>query len=391
MPNSTYSTLDMIRRLVGFDTTSRNSNLALIEFVRDYLAAQGVPCELTFDDGGCKANLYATIGPPDVGGIMLSGHTDVVPVDGQNWQSDPFTADLREGKLYGRGTADMKSFIGVALALLPQFLSAGLKVPIHFAFSYDEEVGCIGVRRLIAQFPEKQFPGKMARPRACIVGEPTLMRPIIGHKGKTALRCHVHGAESHSALSHQGVNAVEAAAEVVAYLKGMARRLRRNGPHDPDFTPPYTTVHTGTIHGGTALNIVPKECVFDFEFRNLPVDDPQALADEVRNYAETTLLPEMREVAPDTGFRFEELIRFPGFAIGADAEVTQLALALSGTNSTGKVSFGTEAGLFFEAGIPTIICGPGSIEQAHRPDEFIALEQIEHCETFMRRLIGRVS
>lgn len=375
----------MIRRLVGFDTTSRESNLALIEFVRDYLDSEGVKSELTFDDAGRKANLFATIGPAEIGGIMLSGHTDVVPVDGQHWNSDPFAATLRDDRLYGRGTADMKSFIGVALAFVPEIRRNDLKLPVHLALSYDEEVGCIGVRRLIARFG-----GKPVRPRACIVGEPTGMRPVTGHKGKTSMRCRVHGAESHSALAHQGVNAVEAAAEIIAYLKGMARRLRREGPHDHDFQPPYTTVHTGTIHGGTALNIVPKECVFDFEFRNLPADDAAALAEEVRNFAETTLLPEMREVDPTTGFQFEELTKFPGFAIGADAEVTQLALALSGANRTGKVSFGTEAGLFDEAGIPTIICGPGSIEQAHRPDEFIGLDQIGQCETFLRRLIGRL-
>lgn len=376
----------MIRRLVGFDTTSRESNLALIDFIRNYLDSQGIASELTFDDSGRKANLFATIGPEGVGGIMLSGHTDVVPVDGQRWESDPFTATLRDERLYGRGTADMKSFIGVALAFVPEFRRHALKLPVHLAFSYDEEVGCIGVRRLIAQFA-----GRTVKPRACVVGEPTGMRPVTGHKGKTSMRCRVHGVESHSALAHKGVNAVEAAAELVAYLKGMARRLRHNGPHDHDFEPPYTTVHTGTIHGGTALNIVPKECIFDFEFRNLPADNATALAEEVRNFAETTLLPEMREVDPDTGFEFKELTKFPGFAIGADTEITQLALALSGANSTGKVSFGTEAGLFYEAGIPTIICGPGSIEQAHRPDEFISLDQIARCETFMRRLNGHLA
>jgi acetylornithine deacetylase len=385
VPNRTYSSIDMIRRLVSFDTTSRESNLGLIEFVRDYLDHLGVASELTFDAEGRKANLYATLGPVDIGGIMLSGHTDVVPVDGQHWESHPFEVHRRDGRLYGRGTADMKSFIAIALALAPEFLARPLKRPIHFALSFDEEVGCLGVRHLVAALA-----GKAVKPRACIVGEPTMMRPIIGHKGKTSLRCEVHGVESHSALAHRGVNAVEAAAEIVAFLKGMARRRRDEGPHDADFVPPYTTIHTGTIRGGTVLNIVPKHCVFEFEFRNLPNEEPAGLLAEVRDFAETRILPEMRSVDPASGVAFEEMTSFPAFTIGADAEVTQLVLSLTGANDTGKVSFGTEAGLFQQTGIPTVICGPGSIEQAHKPDEFIAIEQVQLCEDFLRRLMDRL-
>ena len=375
----------MVRRLVGFDTTSRGSNLALIDFVRDYLEGYGVPSELVFDETGQKANLYATIGPAGIGGIMLSGHTDVVPIDGQDWHSDPFAVAENGGKLYGRGTADMKSFIAVALALLPELLARRLHTPIHFSFSYDEEVGCRGVRRLIAELSRRAD-----RPRLCIVGEPTQMQVVTGHKGKRTMRCHVHGFECHSSLAHLGVNAVEAAAELVAKLKRMAREKRRHGPFDPAFDPPYTTIHTGVIHGGTAVNIVPKDCSFDFEFRLLAGDDPDALVGELSAYAESEVLPEMRAVRPDTGLQLEELTSFPALDTPGDAEVARLAAALTGANGTGKVSFGTEGGLFQEAGIPTVVCGPGSIEQAHKPDEFIALDQIGQCERFLRRLFDRV-
>jgi acetylornithine deacetylase len=376
----------MIRTLVGFDTTSRESNLALIDWVRGYLEAHGVASELTFDDDRRKANLFATIGPKEPGGIALSGHTDVVPVDGQDWSTDPFALAERDGRLYGRGTSDMKSFLAVALALLPEFLERRLATPLHFALSYDEEVGCLGVRRMI-----RALEGRPDKPRLCIVGEPTEMKPVIGHKGKHSLRCHVHGFECHSALAHEGVNAVEAAAEIIAYLKSMARRFRDQGPYDRDFVPAYTTVHTGKIEGGTALNIVPKDCRFDFEFRFLPGVDGAALVDEVKRFAATRIEPEMKATRAETGIRFEELTTFPGLVVDAEDEVTQLVLALTGANATGKVSFGTEAGLFQEAGIPTVVCGPGSIEQAHKPDEYIALEQVRACERFMRRLLDRVA
>jgi acetylornithine deacetylase len=380
------SSVEMIRTLVGFDTTSRESNLALIDWVREYLAGHGVASELTFDDDRRKANLFATIGPKERGGIALSGHTDVVPVDGQDWSSDPFVLAEKNGRLYGRGTSDMKSFLAIALALLPEFLERRLATPLHLALSYDEEVGCLGVRRMI-----EAFDGRADKPRLCIVGEPTGMKPVIGHKGKHSLRCHVHGFECHSALAHQGVNAVEAAAEIVAYLKSMARRFRDHGPHDPDFVPPYTTVHTGRIEGGTALNIVPKDCRFDFEFRFLPGVDGEALVAEVKRFAATRIEPEMKAVRPETGIRFEDLTTFPGLVVDSEDEVTQLVLALTGANATGKVSFGTEAGLFQKAGIPTVVCGPGSIEQAHKPDEYIALEQVQACERFMRRLLDRIA
>lgn len=378
-------TLELVERLVAFDTTSRNSNLELIEFVRGYLDELGVASELVHDAGGTKANLYATLGPTDRPGYALSGHTDVVPVDGQPWSSDPFRVEQRDARLYGRGTSDMKSFIAVCLALAPEFLARDIDTPLHFAFSYDEEVGCIGVRGLLERLASREV-----KPKGCIVGEPTEMKVVRAHKGKLSYRCRVHGREAHSSLINQGVNAVEAAAEAIAYLKSMQRRFRDNGPYDEELSPPYTTVHTGVVHGGTALNIVPLACHFDFEFRHLPEDDPHALFAELERYIDDTLLPEMRAVDPETGFRFEPLSHIAGLSIDEDSELVQLVKALTGANSTGKVAFGTEAGLFQEmAGIPTLVCGPGSIEQAHKPDEWIALEQIGQCEDFVRRLFAR--
>jgi acetylornithine deacetylase len=280
----------------------------------------------------------------------------------------------------------MKSFVAVCLALVPEIKAAKPKLPIHLAFSYDEEVGCIGVRRMIDALTKRGL-----KAQACIVGEPTEMRVIVGHKGKTSWRCVVTGHESHSALTHLGVNAVEAAAEVVARLKAMARRFSDRGPFDPMYEPPYTTVHTGTIAGGTALNIVPLRCEFVFEFRYLPGADPAAMFAEIKDFAEKQLLPEMRRVAPHAGFAWEELGHIPGLDTRGDDWVVDFAKQLTGANATGKVSFGTEAGLFQQAGLPTIVCGPGSIEQAHKPDEFIALDQVAQCEAMLRRMIRRAA
>jgi acetylornithine deacetylase len=386
LKQATIDKIDMTKRLVAFDTTSRNSNLALIEFVRDYLDGFGVKSELVFDTGGNKANLYATIGPQDRGGILVSGHTDVVPVDDQDWHTDPFKIIEKDDRLYGRGSADMKGFIATLLSLVPVLVQRKLREPIHLSFSYDEEIGCIGVRALIDVLKDR--PNK---PRLAIVGEPTEMQVGIGHKGKHTLRCHVHGHEAHSSLVHQGVNAIEAAAELITKLKEIARRKRDHGPFDPDFQPPYSSVHTGLIQGGTALNIVPRDCTFDFEVRPLPGDDVPAIIAELREFAATRLLPEMHAVRPETAIVIEELSAAPGLDTPIEHEATRLAAALSGANGTIKVPFGTEGGLFAAAGIPTVICGPGSIDQAHKPDEFVALDQIARCEAFLQRLIDRVS
>jgi acetylornithine deacetylase len=269
--------------------------------------------------------------------------------------------------------------------MVPEFIDAKLATPIHLALTYDEEVGCIGVRGLI-----ERLKGAPVKPRCCIIGEPTLMQPVIGHKGKRSVRCHVHGQESHSALSHLGVNAIEIAAEIVAQIRRIALRKRADGPFDDGYSPPYTTLQTGTIAGGTALNIVPRECDFVFEIRHLPEDDPDAIAGELRRHA-AALLPEMQRVSAETGIAFDEYNGIPALATPMDSDVVELARTLSGINSVGKVAFGTEGGLYQQAGIPTVICGPGSIEQAHRPNEWIALDQVRHCENFLHRLVARLS
>jgi len=374
-------TLDLIRTLIAFPTVSRDSNLELIDFVREYLRPLDADIRLTFDAERGKANLFATLGPRGEPGIVLSGHTDVVPVDGQDWASDPFTVIERGGRLYGRGTSDMKGFIACVLAVVPQYVQRGLRTPLHLAFSYDEEVGCLGVRGLLADMVAAGI-----RPKSCIVGEPTEMRPVIAHKGKQSYRCTVRGLASHSAYAPYGVNAVEAAAEAVAFLKGLARRHRDRGPYDRGFDVAYTTVHTGVIRGGTALNIVPHDCVFDFEFRNLPGDDPDRLRAEFETYLREVLEPEMQAVDPRSGFTLRKMSEIPALDTAAEAGITALVQEFSGSSEIAKVSFGTEASQFQVAGVPTVVCGPGSIREAHKPDEFVSLEQIERCENFLRGL-----
>lgn len=377
--------LAMVKQLIEMPTVSRDSNLDLIHWVRDHLKSLGVDATLVHDATGKKANLYATLGPQDKPGIVLSGHTDVVPIDGQDWDTDPFEVVEKDGKLYGRGTSDMKSFVAVALSYAPKFLAQKLETPIHYAFTYDEEVGCLGAKRLIEVL--RDLPVK---PKACIVGEPTEMQVIAQHKGKKSWRVDVRGFECHSSLTHQGANAVEAAAELIAFIKGLARKKRDHGPFDPEFAPPYTSLHTGTVNGGTALNIVPKDCSFLWEIRYLPQDDVDALYDEVVAYAKNKLEPELKAVDPACGFTFTQISEFPGLSTDDRAGVVELAKALTGANRVQKVAFGTEAGLFSELGIPTIVCGPGNIEQAHKPNEFIELSQIGLCEAFMERLLQRV-
>ncbi len=382
-------TLALIRTLIAFPTVSRDPNLELIDFVRERLRPLDADIRLTHDRDKRKANLFATLGPRgkpgSAAGIVLSGHTDVVPVDGQDWATDPFTVTERDGRLYGRGTSDMKSFIACALAVVPEFVQRGLQTPVHLAFSYDEEVGCLGVRELIADLAQAGI-----RPRSCIVGEPTEMRPVIAHKGKQGYRCTVRGLSAHSAYAPYGVNAVEAAAEAIAFLKQLARRHRDQGPYDRGFDVAYTTVHTGVIRGGTMLNIVPHECIFDFEFRNLPGDDPAALRREFEAHIRDVIEPEMHAVDPRSGFTIIKMSENPALNTGAESEITALAQELSGSNDIAKVSFGTEASQFQAAGVPTVVCGPGSIREAHKPDEFVTLAQVTQCETFLRRLLDRL-
>jgi len=347
-------TWDLIQRLVGFDTTSRDSNLGLIEWVRDWLKGQGVESRLTYDPSGTKANLFATIQRGTRAGIVLSGHTDVVPVDGQPWDTDPFKATIKDDRIYGRGSADMKSYIAAALAMTPRFLAADLKSPVHFALSYDEEIGCLGVRGLIADLARAGI-----KPAGCIIGEPTSMQPVVAHKGKRAYKCCFRGREAHSALTPQGVNAIEYAARLVVYIRHMAERMRDCETRDNGFDVPFTTLQTGVIKGGTAANIVPRDCEVHFEFRYLPGVDPEALEREIKFYAERVLLPEMRAVDPATFISFETKAEIPGLDPSVERaeqdRVTALAQALARNASTAKVAYATEAGLFQRAGIPSII------------------------------------
>ena len=373
----------MLDRLVGFDTTSRNSNLTLIEFVRDYLDRFGIGSDLVLDATGTKANLFATIGPAERAGIVLSGHTDVVPVDGQDWSSEPFTCVARDDRLYGRGTADMKGFIATALALVPEFQVMPLAAPVHLALSYDEEVGCKGVPGLL-----DHMAGRLPTPPlGCVVGEPTGMRVANGHKGKAGYECTVTGLASHSALNHLGVNAIEVAAEIVAELRRLNDEFRTTGPFASGFEPPHCTASTGVITGGSALNIVPDHCRFEFEFRPLPGQDPDTLFARIRKWAERRLLPGMRTLSPTAGIAWRELMSYPGLGGANGAIIEQVCCRLSATEAPIKLAFGTEAGHFAARGIPTVVCGPGDIRVAHKPDEYVELAQLERCARFLRELV----
>ena len=374
--------LALAQTLVRMDTVSRNSNLELIHFVRDELLRLGVASRLTWNADKTKANLFATLGEGKPAGVILSGHTDTVPWDGQAWSLDPLSATVRDGRLYGRGSADMKAFIGIALAQAQHFLDSPAPFAIHLALSFDEEVGCLGVKELIADLRDAHI-----QPLACIVGEPTLMVPAIAHKGVYRYRCCVRGKEAHSSLTPSSVNAIEMAARLVGKLRDMAEGFERDEPRYTGFDVPYTTASVGQFHGGIADNVVPRDAEFRYEFRNLPTVDALALQSQVVAAARA-LEPGMQKVSPEAGFSFEPICEVPAFLGSADDAVTRLAQRLAGEASTTLVAFGTEAGLFKQAGIPTVVCGPGSIEQAHQPDEYVSLEQLGRCEQFLQGLGG---
>ncbi len=376
--------IEILDALVGFDTTSRNSNLPLIGWIEDYLDRHGVAHERIPDRTGTKSNVWATIGPAGTPGYILSGHTDTVPVDGQAWTSDPFRLARRDGKLFARGSTDMKGFLACCLAAVPAMTARPLQQPIHLAISYDEEVGCVGVRDMIAQLNNAPV-----RPAGCFVGEPTGMGVVIGHKGKRSLRVTVRGQTCHSSLAPQGVNAVEYAARLIVKIRDMAERFARDGARDPLYDVPFTTGHTGVVSGGTALNIVPDSCWFEFEFRTIAADDAGTLIDEVAAYAREELEPAMKAVAPQAGITFEEKSGFPGLETPAGAALVGLTKELAGANGLAKVAYGTEAGLFAAAGIPSVVIGPGSIDQAHKADEFIAESELAKCGAFLERLLAR--
>lgn len=378
------TTTDILDRLVSFDTTSCNSNLALIDWVRAYLDGLGVSYRVSTDPAGQKANLHAIIGRPGPGGIALSGHVDTVPVEGQAWTADPFRLRRQDSRLIGRGTADMKGFVAASLAAVPGFLAAGLQRPIHLFISYDEEVNCAGARRLIEDLAESG-----QAPALCIVGEPTGMQPVLGHKGRLALNVSVRGRAGHSSGPARGVNAVFAAAEAVAWIAADARRFAAEGPFAEGFDPPYTTPHVGTLQGGTILNIIPESASFHMEWRTVPQDDFFHEVERLRAHVAEAIEPAMHAVDPETGFTLEVANVLPALSLDPDHPLVSMVKRLTGSNSTGYVSYGTEAGLYQNAGIPTIVCGPGHIAQAHTADEWIAASELAACDAFLSRLAAQ--
>ena len=378
-------TLDCVKQLIKFDTTSRNSNLALIDWAATLLEGHGAKLRRSFNREGTKANLFATFGEGP-GGIVLSGHTDVVPVDGQNWRSDPFDPQVRDGLLYGRGACDMKGFIGVVLAHAAQFAAASLRSPIHIALSYDEEVGCLGIPVLLSELAVAGI-----RPEGCVVGEPTSMQVVTAHKGGRIYRCNVHGRAAHSSLTPNGVNAIEYAARVVSFIQDLAWHEEAKGVRVEGFGVPFSTLSTNVISGGNGRNIIPAGCEFFFDLRYVPGVDPDKILDSIRTYVAQELEPRMKARYPEAGVELECIGAVPALDAAEEDGITVLAKSLSRPQASAKVSYGTEAGFFQNVGIPTVVCGPGSIDQAHRADEFVPLAQLHECERFMDKLVQRQS
>jgi acetylornithine deacetylase len=376
------SVLSLVEKLIAFDTVSRNSNLELIAFAQNLLQAAGAKVRLTYDLSKTKANLFASLGPERAGGYVLSGHTDVVPVDGQDWSSDPFAAEIRDGRLYGRGAADMKSFIAVVLTLAPEFAALNLKRPIHFAFSFDEEVGCVGVRRLLEDLQTADI-----KPALAIIGEPTEMCVVGAHKAGAVIDTIARGREGHSSAPERGANAVMMAGEFITALSALGAELTKD--RDEFFDPPYTTLQANMVSGGTAVNVLAREARVVWEYRALPDRDAEAIVERAKKRALSEILPRYRSGAPEATFETAIRAAYPGLIRDTNSPAVRLACALSGCNDIHAVSYGTEAGLFQAAGIPAVVCGPGSIAQAHKADEFVALDQLDACAAFLRRVAQR--
>ncbi|MDT8343489.1 MAG: acetylornithine deacetylase [Thermohalobaculum sp.] len=380
----TAETVAILRHLIGFDTVSRKSNLPLIDWVEARLAAAGVACHRIPDATGQKANLIATLGPADRPGYVLSGHTDVVPVDGQPWTHDPFAARVHDGRVCGRGACDMKGFLACMLAMVPAMQAAPLTRPIHLAFSHDEEVGCIGVRTLL-----REMAGWPARPLGCFVGEPTQMEVVIGHKAKRTIRVTARGTTAHSSLAPTAVNAIHAAARLIAHIADLADRFRTSGARDALYDIPFTTPHVGAVEGGEVVNIVPDRCSFLYEVRAIGADDPDAITAAIEAHARTVLEPAMQAAAPEAGFDFAPVSQIDGLDTAPEAGVVALAKSFAGKNAHSKVAYGTEAGFFHSiTHVPAVVCGPGSIAQAHKADEFIEIAELARCNAFIARLIA---
>jgi acetylornithine deacetylase len=379
---------DRIRKLladlVAFDTISDRSNLPLIAYIEDYLGSLGVSGQRIVDDTGKKASLWVTIGPKDKAGLILSGHTDVVPVAGQDWTHDPFKLIERDGRLYGRGTTDMKGFVAVCLAMVPEMAEADLKTPIHLAISYDEEVGCVGVRPMLREVGHKPV-----KPLGCFVGEPTRMQVIIGHKGKHGVRATFRGVARHSSIAPDGVNAIEYAADLITEIRRRAALLAAAAEQHSLYDVPHSTLLTSIVRGGAALNIVPDHCVVEFECRGIGISESREVTDSIIAWARAEIEPAMRKRHPDCGIDFEEILDYPALDTPAGDPIVTLAKQLAGRNDHAKVAFGTEASLFVSmAEIPSVVVGPGSIAQAHTPDEFVEMSQLENCAGFVARLIA---
>jgi acetylornithine deacetylase len=374
--------LALVERLIGFDTTSRGSNLDLIDFAEELLTAAGGRCRRSYDASGIKANLFATFGPEGDGGYVLSGHTDVVPVDGQDWSSDPFKAEVRGDKLYGRGACDMKGFLGVALAMLPEVRKAKLARPLHFALSYDEEVGCTGVRELLADLDKASI-----KPALAIIGEPTEMKVVGAHKGGAVLRTRCCGLEGHSSAPDKGANAVMMAGAFIKLLDDIGEELKADA--DPRFDPPHSTLEATIVEGGTAVNILAREALVSWGTRTLPGRDAATTIARVKAQTDALILPKYKARAAQAHFETTLVAQYPGLALDEDSPAVKLARELSGANRVEAVAYGTEAGHFQNAGIPAVICGPGSIDQAHKADEFVALSELTACEGFLRKVIAR--
>jgi acetylornithine deacetylase len=376
---------DLVRDLISIPTVSRDPNRDIITFIADLLKSHGVESDIIWNEDRTKANLWATIGPADKPGVVLSGHTDVVPVDGQDWTSDPFDVREADGRFYGRGTCDMKGFIAVALAHLPQILKRNLEVPLHFAFSYDEELGCRGVGSLIEHITRQPV-----RPALCIVGEPTLMKVILGHKGGRCYEVKVKGTTAHSSLAPRAVNAIAYAAELIAFLNEITEEWRTEGPFDEAYDITHSTLSVTQIEAGTAFNIIPDLCSFVFEYRHLDAVDPEEVAQRILKRA-SQLEKRMHEISDKAGFEFDKTIDFKSLGMDAAHDAVTFVKSLVGSNADGKVAFGTEGGCFHkDAGIPTVVCGPGSIEQAHKADEFVDKSQLVQCEAMVARLLDRL-
>lgn len=378
-------TLSWLCQLISFDTTSRQSNLALINYVADYLESRKLSPWLAQNVAGDKANLFVTIPATDgriSGGLIFSGHTDVVPVDGQNWLSDPFVADVRDGCVYGRGSSDMKGFIASVLAAVPAMQTARLKAPLHIALSFDEEVGCLGAPVMLAELERRGL-----QPESCIVGEPTSMQMVVAHKGIHTFCCEVQGKNAHSSLTPDGVNAIEYAARLIVFINQLAQQLQQRADLDHAFDVPFATVSTGLIRGGTAINIVPDYCAFEFDYRNLPHMTVDELIEPIRQYISTQLLPAMRKVAPEAAIKLNHVVNVPPLNDANNHYLHKLIAGLVDVEQQAKVAYATEGGQFQNSGINTVVCGPGSITVAHKTNEYIELEQLSRCDVFLRKLI----